>query len=207
MRVEIIDITDKSGSMSDIRSDVIGGFNTLLEDQKAVPGEAKFTHVQFDSNYKLVYAGKPIRDVPDLTIDTYVPAGGTALLDAIGRTMNEQGARIKSENWAEKVIVCIRTDGEENSSREFSLAQIKAMITHAQAHGWVFIFSGADIDAFGEASKLGISAAYTTRYDKSDPYGTTQSYYATGQTLRSLREDPNGPKSQVLVAVETQVKI
>lgn len=204
MRVEIIDISDRSGSMSCLRNDVIGGFNMLVHDQKEVPGEARFTHVQFDHEYNVVYAGKPIQDVQPLTTDTYVPRGSTGLLDAIGRTLNEQGERIHRENWADKVIVSIRTDGAENCSREYTLPQIKAMIEHAQKHGWTFIFSGANQNAFHTASAYGISAQYTSNY-VATPAGMAQSYASTNSTIRSLRADPHDILMQAKLAEISQV--
>lgn len=190
MKVEFIEILDKSGSMSDIRSDIIGGYNTMLEEQKKVPGEARVTLVQFDNLYELNFQGFDIQKVDPLTPLTYAPRGSTALLDAIGFTLDQQGHRIKNEGWADKVIVSIRTDGAENSSREYSLVRVKEMIEHAQKHGWVFMFSGADIDAFSAASSMGISAAYTSGYSKSDPHGTTVSYASASNQMRSLRADP-----------------
>jgi hypothetical protein len=221
MNVEIIDITDVSGSMHDIRNDIIGGFNTLVADQKKVPGEARLTYVQFDNEYGLRYAGKNIQEVPELAEQDYIPRGGTALLDAIGRTLNEQGQRIAAEKWADKVIVCIRTDGQENASREYTLTRVKEMIAHAQAHDWVFIFSGADIDAFGVSSSLGINTKYTRGYDKSDPLGTQDSYYAVGASIAEVRgftgagslgtqpQDAmkTAAKNQLSVDTATQVKI
>lgn len=191
MRVEIIDITDRSGSMADIRNDVIGGFNTLVEEQKKLPGEARLTYVQFDDQYDVVYAAKDIQDVPPLTLETYVPRGCTALLDAIGRTLNDQGRRIAKEGWAEKVIVCIRTDGYENASKEYKLDTIKQMIKHAENHGWVFIFTGADQDGFAAASNLGIAGSlrHATSYSKSDPMGTQASYASVSVSIRNLRSD------------------
>jgi hypothetical protein len=202
MRVEIIDITDRSGSMSDIRADVIGGFNTMIEEQKAVKGDARLTYIQFDDHYQVLYAGKNIQDVEPLTEKTYVPRGSTALLDAIGLTLNEQGKRIAAEGWAEKIIVCIRTDGQENASKEYKLDTIKAMIKHAEDHGWVFIFTGADQDAFSAAQNIGISASmqYTSGYDKSDPHGTSSSYAATSGTIRSLRADQQNIPDNALKA-------
>lgn len=202
MRVEIIDITDRSGSMSDIRNDVIGGFNTLVTEQKAVTGECRLTYIQFDDHYQIVYAGKNIQDVEPLTLQTYVPRGSTALYDAIGITLNEQGKRIAAEGWAEKIIVCIRTDGQENASKEYKLETIKAMIKHAEDHGWVFIFSGADQDAFAAAQNIGISASmqYTSGYDKSDPLGTSVSYAGTSGSIRSLRADTTSAPDKNLKA-------
>lgn len=192
MRVEIIDITDRSGSMTDICNDVIGGFNTLIKEQQALPGEARMTYVQFDHEYEILYAGKDIQQVEPLTLETYVPRGSTALLDAVGRTLNDQGRRIAKEGWAEKVIVCIRTDGAENASKEYKLDTIKSMISHAEKHGWVFIFTGADQDGFAAASNIGISAGlvYATGYSKSDPMGTQTSYACDSNVIRNLRADP-----------------
>lgn len=189
MKAEIIDITDRSGSMSCLRNDVIGGFNILLDDQKKVPGEARFTHVQFDDKYEVHCAAMDIQNVPPLNTDTYCPRGSTALLDAIGRTLNEQGERIHRENWADTVIVCIRTDGAENCSKEYTLEQVRTMIEHAQKHGWKFVFTAANQDAFTVASSYGISGAHTSNY-VATPQGMVQSYAATSATLRSLRADP-----------------
>lgn len=189
MRVEIIDITDRSGSMSSLRNDVIGGFNTLLADQKLVEGEARLTHVQFDDQYSLRYAGRDIQDVPMMTTDTYEPRGCTALLDAIGRTLDEQGKRIADEKWADKVIVSIRTDGYENVSKEYSHKRIKEMIEHAEAHGWVFIFSAANQDAFRTGASYGISPVNTSNF-AATAQGMAQSYATTNVTLRNLRADP-----------------
>jgi len=206
MKVEIIDITDCSGSMGNLRIDVIGGFNTLLADQKEVPGEARLTHIQFDHEYLVKFVGKNILDVAPLTLETYVPRGSTALLDAIGRTLNEQGKRIASEKWADKVIVCIRTDGQENASREFTRDQIKTMIEHAQAHGWTFIFSAANQDAFATGATLGISGAHTQNFAATGQ-GIGMSYAATSNTLRSLRGAPDVQGIDQLNAIKHQVKI
>lgn len=190
MKVEIIDITDRSGSMSTLRADVIGGFNVFLHDQKEAPGQAKMTHVQFDDVYEVLYAGVPVQDVQPLTTETYVPRGCTALLDAIGRTLDIQGKRIKDENWADKIIVCIRTDGQENASKEYSQQRIKQMIQHAQDHGWVFIFAAANQDAFVTGATYGIAAGTTMDWCPTDA-GTSASYASTSATVRSLRADPN----------------
>jgi hypothetical protein len=126
------------------------------------------------------------------------------LLDAIGRTLNEQGERIHRENWADKVIVCIRTDGAENCSKEYTLPQIKAMIEHAQKHEWTFIFSGANQDAFQTASTYGISAAHTSNYVPT-PSGMSASYASTSATLRSLRADQNATPWPEILTKKTQL--
>ena|ERR1700759_2404450 len=186
MKVEIICITDRSGSMQTIRDDVIGGFNSFLKEQKAVPGEAKITFTQFDSDYEVVYQAKPIQEAPDLDAATFVPRGNTALMDAIGRTLNTQGERIAKDGWAEKVIVCIITDGQENSSREFKQPQIKEMIEHAQKNGWSFIFLAANQDAFAVGASYGISGATTQNFVATGA-GTRAAYMATANMATQLR--------------------
>ena len=186
MKTEIIAIIDRSGSMGSIVDDAIGGFNAFLADQKTVPGEARMTLALFDDKFEYVYAGALIADAQPLTHATFVPRGMTALLDAIGRTMNEQGARIKTQAWAEKVIVCILTDGGENSSREFKAARIKEMVTHAEANGWSFVFLAANQDAFSTGAGLGISGAHTANF-AANSAGTQSAYASMSNTTRSLR--------------------
>lgn len=205
MRVEIIDITDRSGSMGDIRSDVIGGYNSMIAEQKGVPGEARLTQVQFDDRYEMNFEGKNIQEVEPLTLATYQPRGTTALLDAIGRTLEQQGKRIATEQWAEKVVVCIRTDGKENASKEYKREQVKQMILHAQAHGWTFIFSAADQDAFESGAAYGINAAHTSGYDKSDPLGTMRSYANQSCAITSIRTDSNQQQNQQQNAQNSQI--
>jgi uncharacterized protein YegL len=186
MKCEIICITDRSGSMASIKNDVIGGFNSFLADQKTVPGEARMTFAQFDNQYELVYQAKDLADAPSLTAETFTPRGATSLMDAIGLTMNAQGERIAKEKWADKVIVCIITDGGENSSREFTQPQIKTMIEHAQKNEWSFIFLAANQDAFAVGAGYGISGATTANFTASAA-GTAQAYASTSSMTRSIR--------------------
>lgn len=192
MKTEIISIIDRSGSMATIASDAIGGFNTFLVDQKTVPGEARMTLALFDDKYDVLYAGKTLAEAEPLTDKTFVPRGGTALLDAIGRTLNEQGARIKADGWADKVIVCILTDGGENQSREFRQDQIKEMVKHAESHGWSFVFLAANQDAFAAGAGYGISAAHTMAF-AANAAGTKTAYASMSNTTRSLRVEPTAP--------------
>ncbi len=186
MKTEIICIIDRSGSMASIAADAIGGFNTFLADQKTVPGEARITVALFDDKYEVLYANAPIASAEPLTNKTFVPRGGTAMLDAIGRTLNEQGARIKSDAWADKVIVCILTDGQENRSREYTASKVKEMVQHAEKHDWSFIYLAANQDAFATASLYGISAAHTTSF-VANAAGTSTAYATMSSTTRSLR--------------------
>jgi hypothetical protein len=186
MKTEIIVITDRSGSMQSIKPDVIGGFNTFLDDQKKETGEARITYSQFDSIYELVYAGIPIKDAPKLTDGTFVPRGMTALYDAVGRTLDVQGKRIAEEKWAELVVVCIITDGGENASREYSSARVQEMTKHAEANGWKFIFLAANQDAMLAAKSFGSSGQYAGGFAASSA-GVASAYAATSMTMSSLR--------------------
>lgn len=183
MKTEIICITDRSGSMASIENDANGGFNSFIEAQKSVDGEARVTHVWFDTEYELLYRALPIASVPPMRLQ---PRGGTALLDAIGRTLNDQGKRIKDEGWADLVIVCILTDGGENSSVEYTRTRIQEMVSHAEATGWKFVFLAANQDAFAAARSLG-SAGVLAKNFSYDGMGTTMAYAATSASVTALR--------------------
>jgi hypothetical protein len=148
-------ILDRSGSMETCRDDTIGGFNAFLNEQK--PEGGTLTLILFDHEYNVMYENKPIGECPLLTEQTFVPRGATALLDAIGRT-------IKNTTSTRPTIV-ILTDGHENSSREYTKAHIKDLITERQNAGWTFVYLGANQDAFAEAGALGIAPATTCNYD------------------------------------------
>jgi hypothetical protein len=209
MNTEILAIIDVSGSMASIADDAIGGYNTFLKEQQEVEGEARMTLALFDHEYQLLYAGRAIAEAEPLTTQTYVPRGSTALLDAIGRTLNEQGARIAAEGWAEKVIVCINTDGQENQSREFNAAVIKDLVTQREAEGWSFVFLAANQDAFATAAFYGISAAHTQNFASSSE-GTAQAYTSMSNTTRSLRSSesvlPKKAEEQLVAKAAPVVK-
>lgn len=183
MKTEIIVITDRSGSMTSIKKDADGGFDTFIAEQRLVPGECRVTQIMFDDKVETQYAAKALADVPPLNLQ---PRGSTALLDAIGQALNTQGARIKAEAWAELVIVTIITDGGENASREYSRDQIKTMIEHAEMNGWKFVFLAANQDAFAAGGSLGINPLYTKNF-AATAAGTQQAYASTSATVRSLR--------------------
>lgn len=158
---EIVAILDKSGSMSSLTDDTIGGYNEFIEGQKQLSGSAVLTTVFFNHEYQLVHNGKDIKKVKKITRKDYVAGGNTALLDALGKTINDIGLKLHNtpeENRPGKVIFFIITDGQENSSREFSQEKIKEMVElQKNTYAWEFIFMGANIDAFGVAGAIGIS--------------------------------------------------
>jgi hypothetical protein len=165
---DITVILDRSGSMSTVKSDTIGGFNTFLEEQKKAPGNGTFTLVQFDDQYQVDYLRVPLADVKPLDDSTYVPRGWTALLDAIGKTVNTLGetyAAMTEDERPENVVLVIQTDGAENHSREFKTDQIKAMLERqAKDYNWQIIYLGANQDAFAVGAAMGIRAASTMNY-------------------------------------------
>jgi hypothetical protein len=171
MKTDITVVLDRSGSMASIASDVIGGLNTFIQGQAQVEGEARFTLAQFDDQYEVVHAHVPVQQVPPLTDRTYVPRGSTALLDAIGRTIIDTGARLAMLPEAERpeaVIFAVQTDGLENASREFTRQQVFEMIRHQEEkYAWQFVFLAADQDAIDEGGKMGFAAASALDYDKS----------------------------------------
>lgn len=158
---ELVFILDRSGSMSGLESETIGGFNSMLKKHKNLDAGCRITTVLFDNQYELLHDRLDIRQVAPITKKEYYVRGFTALLDAIGTTIN----RIKSfapvlsdEPDPRKVLFVIITDGAENASRQFTLDHIRALIELQQSvHGWQFIFLGANIDAIATAREFGIS--------------------------------------------------
>jgi hypothetical protein len=174
MKDGLIDITfvlDRSGSMSSCKDDTIGGFNSYISSQKDLKeGQVLFTLVQFDHEYDVVHRAKKVSDIPELNLMTFYPRGNTALLDAIGRSIEEAGQRfskMKEEDKPEKVIFVILTDGQENSSKEYNIKQINEMISHQQSkYSWEFIFLGANQDAISTGCSLGISVGKSMTYSQ-----------------------------------------
>ncbi len=156
---EIVFILDRSGSMAGLESDVIGGFNSFIENQSKMDGRVIVTAVLFDHEYELLWNGIDARKAR-LTSNEYYVRGCTALLDAVGKTILDVERRLSmqpEEKRPGKVIFVITTDGLENASREFSYEKVKGLIKHQQErHGWEFVFLGANIDIAKEADSLGI---------------------------------------------------
>lgn len=192
-RDEIVLIIDKSGSMETIKDDAIGGFNSFLAQQKKIDRDANVTFVLFDDRYQLVHDGKDIQEIERLTDDTYRPSGRTALLDAIGLTVDRVGERLDALKEAEKpenVIVFILTDGMENASSDYKRGRIKEMIEHQSSkYGWEFIYGGANQDAFAEAGGMGIKAQNTFNFDATGE-GTRMAYEESSDMVASFRRRP-----------------
>lgn len=183
----IVAVLDRSGSMGTVRSDAIGGFNTFLREQKANPQPADLRIVLFDSKYETLYSGD-IQEAPELTVDTFVPRGMTALLDALGKSINETGehlAKLPEDQRPNRVIFVILTDGEENASREFTREQVFDLITHQkEKYSWQFVFLAANQDAITTGKELGMNFASSYASTK---IGTRSAYETISAGLTKVR--------------------
>lgn len=193
--VSINVVMDRSGSMQALTKDTIGGFNAFLKEQKEVPGEAVFSLAMFSDTYELVADCVPLADVQELNEKTYRTGGMTALLDAIGKTIDATGAKLaamKEEDRPSKVLFLIMTDGEENSSKEYVHAKVMEKINHQRdKYNWQFVFIGANQDAIQTGATLGVSAANSYNYAASAK-GTDAVYASMSAGLRSYRLEPMG---------------
>ena len=168
-KTQIVCILDRSGSMSSIMSDSIGGFNTFLKQQKELPDEATLTVALFDDKYELLYDDVDIKKVKDITSKEWYPRGVTALYDAIGKTINNVKAthRKLGVEAPAKVLVCVVTDGHENASKEYTRSDIQKLIQDCEKDDWNFIYLAANQDAFAVGSSFGISYGNTYTYTAS----------------------------------------
>jgi hypothetical protein len=186
MKTEIVVLADESGSMFALKDDANGAFSNFIAEQRDVPGEAKVTLVKFASHVTTVYRGIEIKSAPSKL--NLQPSGNTALYDAIGMTMNAERDRIKAEGWADLVIFVVSTDGQENASREFTLAGVKAMISMAEANGWKFIWLMSNQDAMETARSMG-SMSMHTMSKAATGQGERQSYSYASVETRNMRTE------------------
>ena len=182
---EMVFIIDKSGSMSGLESDTIGGFNSNISKQRETGENVLVTTVLFDTTFNTLYDRVNISEVKKMTTKDYCPDGCTALCDAVGNTINRikyAQQYLKKEERPNKTLFVIITDGEENSSREFSSSQIKKLITaQKKEQDWEFLFLGANMDAVETANNYGIDADKAVTY-LSDAIGTTTAWNILGET-------------------------
>ncbi|MGI8384038.1 vWA domain-containing protein [Robertmurraya sp. P23] len=195
---EVVFILDKSGSMAGLETDTIGGYNSMLNKQKKAEGEAFVTTVLFNHKYELLHDRINVRGISPITESDYEVGGTTALLDAIGFSIQKIGNVQKHTSEAEranKVLFVITTDGMENASREFSQDQIKKMIKHQkEKYGWDFIFLGANIDAISTAAQFGIDEDFAVDYH-ADNIGTKLNYEMVSEAVVKLRSGKNIDRS------------
>ena len=186
---EVVFILDRSGSMSGLEKDTIGGFNSMIEKQKREAGQALISTVLFNNNSKVLYDRVEVQKIPSMTEDDYSVYGCTALLDAIGGAIHHIGnvhKYARAEDVPEHTVFIIMTDGMENASHRYNYAKIKKMIEKRQAKNWEFIFLGANIDAVAEAGRMGIRAGRAVNYH-CDAVGTALNYKVLSQTVAMMR--------------------
>ncbi len=187
---ELVFILDRSGSMSGLEKDTIGGFNAMIEKQRKEPGSTLVSTVLFDNKSETIHDRLPLDKVPHLTEDQYYVMGCTALLDAVGKTverirMIHKYAR--REDVPEKTVFVITTDGLENASHHYTYRQVRKMIeTQKKTCGWEFLFLGANIDAVAEAERFGIDASRSVNYC-CDSAGTALNFEVVSDAVKTLR--------------------
>jgi len=193
-RTLIAVLLDRSGSMETVKSDTEGGFNAFIDTQRAEPGDARVTLAQFDTEYDVVYANRPIGDVPRLELQ---PRGGTALYDALGRLITDVGADLAALVEDERpgtVIVVVLTDGHENSSREWTHDAVGAAIRRQESdYAWDFLFLGANMDAVQIGTALGVQAEKSMTWDTTGG-GVVNAMASAGAFVARKRSAPAGAK-------------
>jgi uncharacterized protein YegL len=185
---EIIFLLDRSGSMAGLESDTIGGFNAFIQRQCQLEGETRLTAVLFDDQYEVLWNG--VDATAARLEEQYYVRGSTALLDAVGKTILDVGSRLSNtseENRPGKVIFVITTDGEENSSTEFTYEKVKQLISQQQEkYNWEFIFMGANIDAAKEAGSIAIDAGKAYSFEGTEK-GVERMYEMVFDAVEEIR--------------------
>ena len=195
---EIAFVLDRSGSMESCREATIEGFNSFLQEQQRTEGLARLTLILFNDEYLVPIDALPVAEILPLNNDSYVPRGSTALLDAIGRTIDELGARLAALSEKDRpmqVIVAILTDGLENSSQDYTWQQIADVIKQqSEQYRWTFLFLGANQDAIATAAQMNITAANAAAY-VADAAGLHASASSLTRKVRALRRVSMGTAS------------
>ena len=186
---ELVLILDRSGSMTGLESDTIGGFNSMIEKQKKLDGKCFVSTVLFDNESEVLHDRIDLADVPKMTDKEYFPRGCTALLDAVGGAIHHIEnihKYARKEDVPEHTLFCITTDGMENASRKYDLKKVRKMIEAKKEIGWEFSFIGANIDAVSAAADIGISEDRAVNYTAS-ACGTASVYDAMSAVTSSVR--------------------
>lgn len=191
---EIVYILDRSGSMSGLEADTVGGFNSMIKKQINTEKRALVSVVLFNDKTKVLYDRVPIYEVGHMRKGDYTVYGSTALLDAVGGAIHHIGnvhKYAREEDVPEKTIFVIMTDGMENASRRYSYEQVQRMIKRQQRkYGWEFIFIGANIDAYAEANRFGIRKDRAVNYVH-DRKGTASVYDGVSRAVCAAMLSPS----------------
>jgi uncharacterized protein YegL len=206
---DITFILDRSGSMGKMRDTAIEGFNKFLAEQQKEPGWATLTLVLFNTTYDVLYNGAPLSTVKPLNTSTYVPDGGTSLLDALGKAITEAQGRIEStakEDRPAKVLFAILTDGEENSSRQYRFEQIQKMIEAQQECGWPFLYLAADQKSLAAGAALKIDQGTSFQYKGASTLGTAAAFNAYSDVVGAVRRSRGADSRSVVRGLSMSVK-
>ena len=188
---ELVFILDRSGSMSGLESDTIGGFNSMIAKQRKEDGECYVSTILFNNESKVLHDRMKLAEIEPMTDKEYVAYGGTALIDAIGgaiRHIANIHKYARPEDVPAHTMFVITTDGMENASRKYTAERVKQMIEHEkEKYGWEFLFIGANIDAVETAARYGIGADRAVNYH-ADNIGTEVLYESVAETIRCVRD-------------------
>ena len=190
---ELVFILDRSGSMAGLESDTIGGFNSMIEQQRKKDGECYVSTVLFDNESEVLHDREALSGIKPMTDKDYTVRGCTALIDAIGSAIHHIGnvhKYAREEDRPEKTLFIITTDGMENASKAYNYDRVKAMIEQRKESGWEFIFLGANIDAAKEAARFGIGAQQAVDYH-ADRKGTAVAFAAINDVMDCFRSSPS----------------
>ena len=187
---ELVFILDRSGSMSGLEKDTIGGFNAMLQKQRRQEGDAVVSTVLFNTSAQVIHDRLPLERVGDLTEEDYCVGGCTALLDAVGGAIHHIGnvhKYARPEDRPRRTLFVITTDGLENASRRYNYRKVKAMIERQkERYGWEFLFLGANMDAAAEAARFGIAPDRAAKYC-CDEQGTALNYEVISEAVSRVR--------------------
>lgn len=197
-KIEVVFILDRSGSMSGLEADTIGGFNSTLKKQQEEAVDLVWTTVLFDDRYELLHDRVSAKQLAPITENEYYVRGMTALLDAVGRTISHIAAKQRyDDRKPDKTLFVITTDGMENASREYCYADIKKMIEREKAEsGWEFMFLGANIDAVNVAGRMGIATSRTSNF-VNDAVGIRKNYAAVSAAMGMFAARPQADAEEV----------
>lgn len=187
---ELVFILDRSGTMSGLERETIGGFNSMIDKQRKEPGKALVSTVLFDNYSEVIHDRVPLENVPRMTEEEYFVRGCTALLDAVGGAIHHIAnihKYAREEDVPERTLFIITTDGMENASHRYTYEKVHAMIKRQQEkHGWEFLFLGANIDAAAEAKRFGIDESRAANFH-CDEEGTALNYEVISEAIMSVR--------------------
>lgn len=187
---EVIFILDRSGSMEHLTEETIGGFNSLIRQQQKEPGEVKVTTILFDDVTEVLHDCVPIAKIPRLTDREYYARGCTALLDAVGSTIDRVGNRLAEtpeDDRPAHVLFVITTDGYENASHTYTKSKVKEMIRRQQSvYSWNFLFLGANIDSVSEADSIGVRPCMAANFSASEK-GMRSTFKVTEKFLNCMK--------------------